>query len=134
MKIEEENKALVREAFEQVWNLRHFEKIPEFYSQEYIADYPQMGGHREGHDGIKELVERAWSACADYNEELHELIAEGEYVAARLTISGTHRGDVDGFAATGKRFETEEILMLKVQEGKIVWQRGVIDLRPWLHQ
>src|SRR6185437_1273118 len=116
MKIEEENKALVREAFEQVWNLRHFEKIPEFYSQEYIADYPQMGGHREGHDGIKELVERAWSACADYNEELHELIAEGEYVAARLTISGTHRGDVDGFAATGKRFETEEILMLKAQE------------------
>ena len=91
MKAEKENKALVREAFEQVWNLRNVDKIPDFHSPEFAAENPQFGLPRHGPKGLREWVEGIWSANPDYHEELHELIAEGAFVVARLTISGIRR-------------------------------------------
>lgn len=60
---------------------------------------------RQGHEGILQMVEGAWTAFPDYHEELHELIAEGDRVVVHLTISGTQRGQWGPLAPTGKRVQ-----------------------------
>lgn len=72
----EENKRLVREITAVVWNSRGLDRIPEFYAPDVVADYRPYAPLREGHEGIRGMVERAWTAFPDYHEELHELIAE----------------------------------------------------------
>jgi predicted ester cyclase len=89
--VSEENKKLVREITEVVWNSRGLDRIPEFYALDLVGDYRPYA-LREGHEDIRAMVEGAWTAFPDYHEEVHELIAEGDRVVVHLTISGTQQG------------------------------------------
>lgn len=45
---------------------------------------------------------------------------DGEWVANRYTIRGTHTGDFFGRPPTGKRYETAGIDMVRIRDGQIV--------------
>lgn len=130
----EANKALIRTITDEVWNARRLERIPELYAEDYVSDYRPIGGLREGHAGIRSMVERAWTAFPDYHEELHDLIAEGDRVVARFTISGTQGGPWGVLPPTGKRVSFEEIVILRIRDGRVVWQRGIPDHLTALRQ
>jgi len=130
----EDNKAVVRAVTEHVWNRRSLDRIPEFYAPDYVADYGPDVPPREGHAGVRGMVERAWEAFPDYHEELHELVAEGSRVVARFTISGTHAGRWGVLPPTGKRVSFDEIVILELRAGKIVRQRGIPDNLTALRQ
>jgi predicted ester cyclase len=131
---EEKNKALIREITDLIWNQRQVERIPEFYSPDYVADYRPYAPERKGHVAIREMVERAHSTFPDYHEEVQQLVAEGDYVVVRLKTSGTQKGNWGRVPATGKPVEFEEIAILKIGDGKVVWQRGVVDNLSVLRQ
>ncbi len=130
----DENKRLVREITEAVWNKRGLDRIPEFYAPDFVADYRPYAPLRQGHGGIRDMVERAWAAFPDYHEELHELIAEGDRVVARFTISGTQEGQWGPLPPTGKRVRFEEIVILEIHDGKVHRQHGVVDNLSALRQ
>jgi predicted ester cyclase len=123
----ERNKQIVREITEQIWNQRRLDVIPRFYAEDYVVDYRPYSPIRQGHEAIRGMVERAFATFPDYHEELLDLIAEGDTVVVRLTISGTQHGPWGAIPPTGKRVSIEEMLMLKFRDGKVVWQRGVVD-------
>ena len=129
----EENKRLVREITEVVWNRRGLDRIPEFYASEFVGDYRPYA-LREGHQGVRAMVEGAWMAFPDYHEEVHELIAEGDRVVVHLSISGTQQGQWGPLPATGKHAEFDEIVILQIRDGKILRQRGVVDNLSALRQ
>ena len=117
---------------------RHLERagpdrIPEFYTPDFVGDYRPYG-LREGHAGVRAMVEGAWRAFPDYHEEVHELIAEGDRVVLHLTISGTQLGQWGPLPPTGKRAEFDEIIILRIRDGKVVGQRGVVDNLSALRQ
>jgi predicted ester cyclase len=120
----ERNKALVRELTEVVWNRRGLDRIPDFYAPDFVAGYRPYSPLREGHEGIRRMVEGAWTAFPDYHEELHELIAEGDRVVVHLTISGPQNGQWGPLPPTGRRVRFEEILILQSRDGKVRRQRG----------
>jgi predicted ester cyclase len=134
MEREEQNKSLIREVTDKIWNSGNLDRIPEFYSPDYVADYRPYAPLRRGHEAIHAMVQRAFATFPDYHEELHELIAEGDFVVAHLTISGTQDGDWGGIPPTGKRVEFDEIVILEIRQGKIVGQRGVADNLTALRQ
>lgn len=129
----QEHKRLVRELTDVVWNRRGLDRIPDFYAADFVGDYRPYA-LREGHEGVRAMVEGAWSAFPDYHEEVRELIAEGDRVVVHLTISGTQRGQWGPLPATGKRAEFDEIVILQIREGKVVRQRGVVDNLSALRQ
>ncbi len=130
----EENKRLVRDITEVVWNRRGLDRIPEFYAPDFVADYRPYAPLRHGHQGIRDMVERAWAAFPDYHEELHELIAEGDRVVAHFTISGTQQGQWGPLPPTGRSAQFEEIVILEIRDGKVCRQRGIVDNLSALRQ
>ena len=122
-----DNKSLVRDLTEVVWNRLGLDRIPEFYASDFVADYRPYVPLREGHEGIRRMVEGAWAAFPDYHEELHELNAEGDRVVVHLTISGTQRGQWGPLPPTGRRVQFEEIVILQIHDGKGRRQRGIAD-------
>src|SRR5438445_6344898 len=121
------NKRLVREITETVWNARKVDRIPQFYSADFVADYRPLAPLREGYEGIRGMVERAWAAFPDYHEELQDLIADDDRVVARITITGTQQGQWGLLPPTGKSVKFDEIVILEIREGKIRHQRGIAD-------
>jgi steroid delta-isomerase-like uncharacterized protein len=132
--VSDESKRLVREITEVIWNRRDLDRIPDFYAPDFVADYRPYAPLREGHEGIRGMVERAWAAFPDYHEELHELIAEGDRVVARFTISGTQEGQWGPLPPTGRCVKFEEIVILEIRDGKVHKQRGVADNLSALRQ
>jgi predicted ester cyclase len=60
--------------------------------------------------------------------EIVDLVAEGEKVTAHFKCSGTHQGDWQGHAATGRRFEgVDEIYIFEVKDGRLQGAVGVED-------
>ena len=57
---------------------------------------------------------------------VEDMIAEGDRVAARVTMRGTHLGEFEGIAPTGKRVEVRAMDMYRITDGKIVehWGHG----------
>ena len=129
----ERNKRLIREVTDVVWNRRGVDRIPEFYSLDFVGDYRPYA-LREGHDGIRAMVEGAWTAFPDYHEEVHEILTEGDRVVIHLTISGTQRGQWGPLAPTGRRARFEEIAILQIRDDKILRQRGIVDNLSALRQ
>ena len=50
---------------------------------------------------------------------LDEVIAEGDFVAARSTSRGTHRGDFMGMKPTGRSMTMPTLTMVRLRDGKI---------------
>jgi predicted ester cyclase len=63
-----------------------------------------------------------------YAETLEDLVVEGGAAAARITFTGTHRGDLVGIPATGKRVEVGGMAILHVRGGKIAAQWTAADM------
>ena len=59
-----------------------------------------------------------------------DLVAEGDRVVARVTMSGTHRGEYAGMPGSGRAVRAEGIEIFRIARGKIAegWSRFVLPL------
>ena len=122
------HKQVVHRLFAEVWNGRDLAVIPQLYSEQFVADYRPYAPLRQGHAGVRTMVEGAHATFSEYDEELLDLCAEGSTVVVHLRISGVHTGPWGALAPTGRRLEFEEMLWLTFDDdGRVVHQRGIVD-------
>jgi predicted ester cyclase len=76
--------------------------------------------------GARGFYHQVWTGIPDGRLELHELVAEGDLVACRVTIDGTHGGELAGVAPTGRPLHLEAITILRFLDGRVVerWNRS----------
>lgn len=115
----EQNKATVRHFVEEVQNQGRLNVIDEICAKDFV-DHTAPAGLPSGREGVKMQFTMLRNAFPDMKATLHEQIAEGEKVANRKTVQGTHRGEFMGFAPTGKVVSFEVIDMIRIVDGKIV--------------
>ena len=65
-------------------------------------------------------MQRAGAGVSEAEFEIHDLIAEGDRVAARLTTSARHTGTFMGIEPTGKRYSIDEIHIFRIRDGQVV--------------
>ena len=118
----EENKALMRRWFEEVWNQGRAEAIPEMFADEGIAhglsDDP--ASPLRGPTGFQPFHAQFREAFPNIEVVVEEQLAEGDLVATRCSVRGKHAGDSLGFAATQSPVEFTGITITRIKDGKIV--------------
>ncbi len=110
-----------------IWTEGETERVTEFYADNYRADYPMGSGWGEGVAGVRAFAEAIRTGFPDYREEIEELIVQGNKVAVRLRIRGTHQGMFMGHQATGKTIDFRDMTICTVRNGKIICQSGLSD-------
>jgi len=121
----ERNKALVRRAYEEIINGHEAEKI-----REYVTEDAQEHSILGEATGIEQLIrgsEALTRAFPDIHLEIHDIIAEGDKVVTRGTLSGTHRGDFASIPATGRKFSVVEIDIVRIEDGRMAEHWDAID-------
>lgn len=83
---------------------------------------------------FKRDIEEIRRAFPDYSGTNVEQIAEGDKVANRFVFLGTHLGEFEGVAPTGKRVEFIGHSIDRVAEGKIVESWVEVDVLGVLQQ
>jgi steroid delta-isomerase-like uncharacterized protein len=129
----EENKAIVRKAFEAV-NQQNLAAMDELLASDFYSHSvpPGMPPNRESH---KQALSSLFSAFPDYHVTVEDLVAEADKVVARLTVHGTHRGNLFGaIPPTGKQVSWKAVDIFRLADGKIVEYWLVADNLELLQQ
>ena len=111
----EANKAVIRQ---------HFAHTDKLAAQDGDPGFPTM----------EPFFQQTLAAFGDDDATIHELVAEGDWVVARLTQSGTHQCEWMGIAATGKRVAWEVIVMVQIVDGDVVQVHSQADIVGLLRQ
>ena len=83
-----------------------------------------MQGGIDGHNAIVSLFRRVFP---DLQWRIEEMVAEGDRVVARTTMSGTQQGEFFGIPPAGRRVTMSGIHMLRVADGKLIEHWGNND-------
>ncbi len=129
----EQNKAKMRRFYDEVFNAGNIAVVDELVASDFVdhEEFPGLSGDR---DGLKQFVTMMRTAFPDARMDVDDLIAEGDKVVARLTMSGTQRGDFAGIPASGKRFSVPTIDIIRFDDGKAVEHWGATDSAKMMEQ
>lgn len=95
------HKALVGRFYDELWNRWDYGVIDQILAPD-VAFHGSLGVSRTGHAGFLEYAEMVRAAFPDFHNTVEDLIAEGDKLAACLTYTGTHRGEMFGIPPTGR--------------------------------
>ena len=98
----------------------------ELFASDFFDD-TNPPGMQHGHDGHMAIVTLFMQAFPDMRWEVDDLLAEGDKVVARTTMTGTHRGEFFGIPPTGRAVCVSGIHLLTLRDGKIIRHQGVND-------
>ena len=87
-----------------------------------------------GPAGYLEIIAMMRSGFPDVQWRLEETIVEGDRVAARFTMSGTHKGAFFGVPPTGRAIKVQAMNFYRLSGGLFVEERGQPDLLSLLQQ
>jgi steroid delta-isomerase-like uncharacterized protein len=87
-----------------------------------------------GAQALKEVFTRLLELFPDLQVAIDDLIAEGDKVVSRNTVTGTHHGEYMGLAPTGKTITYNEIFIFRFSGGRIAETWGVVDVFSQMKQ
>lgn len=120
------NKALVQRYYDEVWNAANLSALDELVDEAFLS-YSNEDSFANGRDELLGTIGLLRGALPDLRVEVLQLIAEGDFVVARLVISGTHTGDFMGMPPTGNAVRFAMTSVLSISGGKIVEERQTLD-------
>lgn len=115
----EDNKALVRHFFEDVWNKHNLALVDELFSADYVEHRP-IPGIPPTRDGFKQVASMFWSGFPDGRIEVEDQVAEGDTVVTRWISRSTQTGEFMQLAPMGKQVVVDGIHINRMADGKIV--------------
>ena len=119
----EENKALARRSWESVGAP---DTLDEVYTSDVVWHMPDQ--EVRGIEEAKQFADMFKSAFPDMQATVEDVVAEGDEVVTRVTLSGTHQGEVEEFGPpTGRRVEVQGITIHRIEDGKIAEEWNSYD-------
>lgn len=112
-----ENKTLVRRYFEAI-DAGNSDVLDEIVAPTFVRhdpNAPEVNGLEE----LKRQLRVIYTAFPDFCHIIEDMIAEGDRVATRLTVQGTHRGELRGIAPTGKQIRATGMRFCRISNGQI---------------
>jgi steroid delta-isomerase-like uncharacterized protein len=90
--------------------------------QLHFAGFPTLD--REGH---KQVIEAFGSAFPDLKIVVTRQVADGDYVANHISLSGTHEGNFQGVPATGRAVAVTGLNLMRFENDKLAELWGYLD-------
>jgi steroid delta-isomerase-like uncharacterized protein len=125
----EDNKAAVRACFDAA-SRGDFDAFESILTPEYVLHPEDV----RGAEGLAEMVSVYRSAMSDLHVDVEHQFAEGDYVATRATIRGTHDGELMGTPATGRRVAFSMLTISRCENGRIAEEWEIADTMSLLQQ
>ena len=126
----EENKALARRSWESV---EASDTLGEVYASDVVWHMPDQ--EVRGIEEAKQFVDMFKTAFPDMHATVEDVVAEGDKVVTRVTLRGTHQGEVEEFGPpTGKQVEIEGITIHRIEDGKIAEEWNSYDNLSMMQQ
>ena len=120
---------LVHEWFEKVWNQGHRDEIDRLMAADAVVHglKDPAGNALHGTAGFKPLYDAFRQALPDLHIEVDDCLRDGDTIAFRCTVRGTHLGDGLGVAATNQPVEIQGMGFIRVENDQIAEAWNTFD-------
>ena len=128
------NTAELHRAVYEAVQSRDFERLREIYAAD--CSYTTGDGvEQSGVDAVLLTVHAFTSAFPDLEIRIrHQYMPSDTVSIVEYTFAGTHRGELEGIPATGKRIEVVACSVAEVREGQIHRERDYYDSLALMNQ
>jgi serine phosphatase RsbU (regulator of sigma subunit)/predicted ester cyclase len=123
----QENEALVRRYFEEVWGKGNVAAVDDFMAADYV-EHTVPPGSQPGRNTLKQYVAMFHNAFPDMKGTLHDIFAQGDRVVYRWSASGTHLGEWADVSPTGLHMTVRGITIHRIAGGRCVEGWASVDI------
>lgn len=123
----ETNKRLVRQFYEAI-ERRDYDAVAEFCHDDFNF-YVQVDQRMAGAVGLVGSEKKNFDMFDQFTFKIHELLAEGDSVAAYMIFEGVQARTIEGVPVKGGLVRFSLMMLLKVKDGKIVEKRAHFDAK-----
>jgi predicted ester cyclase len=119
--LENENTAIVRRWFQEVWNQRRLETIDELLAPDAVAhDLGGSGASTIGPREFKIAAEQLLTAFGEAHFTVEDIFGVGDRVAVRLTARLRNTGPLGVLPPTGTEVSVPVMCIVHVRDGKLI--------------
>jgi len=122
LSLEEKNKAIIRRLMKAV-NEQNLAVLDELVAPNFVEPDCQL----KGLESMKQTITTLLKGFPDLDVTIEDIIAEGDKVCDRVTATGTHTGEFQGLAPTGKKITFTGIRIWRIIDGKVRERTSVYD-------
>ena len=115
-----DNKELSRRLFEDGWNKGKLDVIQELTAPNATLFDPNVPIAGKGFESVKGYFQTLKTAFPDLSFKIEDQVAEGDKVVTFLSCTGTHEGDLLGFAPSHVRATIPSVVKQRFENGKAI--------------
>lgn len=127
-----DNERLARRIPEEVATEGRLELIDELCAEDVVDHTPF--GVSNGRDEFRGTIEMMRSAFSNFTARVDDCVSDGDTVAMRVTLSGTHTGEFMGIEPTNREFEVGNMVFTRIEDGQIAERWVQPDMLGMLQQ
>lgn len=109
---------IVRLWYQELWDKWNISAADQLLTDDYQFHVPGVPVALN-RDATKQVVTMFGAAFPDLTHTVDEMLGEGDAIAARWTVRGTHQGEFQGIPATGKSVVLSGLTVHHVRDGKL---------------
>jgi predicted ester cyclase len=128
----EANKGVALRFIEGVFIEQDPNAVDELAADDFVAH--TFGDQPPGREPLKEAMKRAGAGVSEAKFEIHDVIAEQDRVAVRLTTRARHTGTFMGLEPSGNDYSIDEIHIFRIQDDKVVEHWHEFDKQRLMQQ
>jgi predicted ester cyclase len=117
------HKATVRRYFEEALDKRRLDVLDEIVATDCILHRPEVSEPIRGLEAFKHALKSILDVYSEFTTTIHDLIAEEDRVACRLSHRAVNRGEwtsrLGRHAVAGKPVSWSAIAIFRLRDGKI---------------
>lgn len=119
------NREIVKK-YHQIWSNGNVADLDKIMSPNFVCHFIN-GIEWKGIDGAKNEITSHRKSFPDWNEDIVDMISEGDKVVTRYKSTGTQKGKFNGLDSTGIHVAIFETSIYRIANGKLVEQWGFPD-------
>jgi steroid delta-isomerase-like uncharacterized protein len=124
----QETEEIVRR-FLQVWSVGNLEILEELAHSDLVVRYSHFPAPVEGPAAFRGVLEETFSYFPDLKTTAKTVLVQGDQAAVEWHYEGTlTNGVLSGVEANGQWVRVSGITLYRIQDEKVVEERGVVDL------
>jgi steroid delta-isomerase-like uncharacterized protein len=130
---QQKNKQVVRQYFE-AYDQQDTERIGQLLVSSNNYSFHLSGMPPMDWNTTKQFYAAAWSSFPDLHHDILDLVTEGDKVAVRYNIIGTHKGEFQGIPPTGKEVSFGAMDFITLIDGKVAEEWEIADTMGLMQQ
>jgi steroid delta-isomerase-like uncharacterized protein len=129
----EESKGAVRACLETITH-NNSDALDRILSPDYVLHDPALPGDVHGAQGLGDLLAEYRTAIGEVRLTIDQQFTDGDYVATRWFVRGSHQGELMGASPSGREIAFGGVTISRCRDGKILEEWEICDTLGLLQQ